>query len=198
MYTYIQKKIHKNVPDFDIPNLMLNHTVLQVNKKNFRIIEIEFYVNSEEHKDEYTHGSDEQHTYGFWYFHKYKNGTYKSGTYKGLDLTLGNKDTSYGILIRSIQDLSTNEITEGCCNCVNKILSEYKINTISEFTNDTTLLCTKNDRDFVINDFNIDEYKVYDGKRVGLSDKYPEFRDKPYRFAIMINKLKKHVKYFNK
>lgn len=198
MYTYIQKKKFKSIPDLDIPELMLNKSILQVNNKNFRIIEIEFYVNSKEHNDEYTHGSDEQHTYGFWYFHKYKNGTYKSGTYKGLDLTLGNKDTSYGILIRSIQDLSTNEITEGCCKCVNLMLSSYNVDTISEFTNNKEMSCIDNTRNFIIKDFDLEKYKIYDGKRVGLSDKYPDYRDKPYRFAIMIHKLKKHAKYFNK
>src|SRR5690242_4786735 len=63
--------------------------VLVVNDKEYRIAEIEFYVNNTNHNDSYTHGDKNQKTYGKWYFHRYKNGTYKSGTYKGLDLTLG-------------------------------------------------------------------------------------------------------------
>jgi 3-methyladenine DNA glycosylase Mpg len=192
MNNYILNKIIKK-----IPNLLLNNSVLLVNNKEFRIIEIEFYVNSDEHQDKYTHCSSDQFKYGLWYFHKFKNGSYKSGTFKGLDLTLGSKDIAYGILIRSIQDLSDGKITEGCCNCVNKILSEYKCETISDFSSNKDLSCINNDRNFVIKDKKLPELTIYDGKRVGLSNKYPDFRDKKYRFAVLVDCLKKHVKYFN-
>jgi hypothetical protein len=56
--------------------------------------------------DEYTHCNDDQLKYGYWYFHKFPNGSYKGGTFKGLDITLGNnKDKYCGILIRSIYDI---------------------------------------------------------------------------------------------
>src|SRR5277367_1311595 len=89
----------------DLAKSLLTKYVLVVGVKEYRLGEIEFYINNTKHSDKYTHGDKNQKTYGKWYFHRYPNGAYKSGTYKGLDLTLGDKDTYFGVLIRSIYDL---------------------------------------------------------------------------------------------
>ena len=73
----------------DIADRFFNQTIIVSNTVEYRIREIEFYLRSDDHQDEYTHCNQDQTEYGKWYFHKFKNGTYKVGTFKGLDLTLG-------------------------------------------------------------------------------------------------------------
>src|SRR5271170_8512868 len=103
-----------------IAESLLNKYVLVVGEKEYRLAEIEFYINNGTHNDQYTHGDPNQKKYGKWYFHRYRGHAYKSGTYKGLDLTLGNDTTYFGILIRSIYDTTTNTMIEGPCRSVNK------------------------------------------------------------------------------
>jgi 3-methyladenine DNA glycosylase Mpg len=180
-----------------IANDLLNHTYLIVNEKQFRICEIEFYHYSESHKDCYVHRNPDQSKYGKYYFHKYGTGTYKSGTYKGLDLTFGNDDVFCGILIRSIYDVENDEMIEGPCRSVNRILEEYGLEKVMDFTSGKLLDITNNEHDFIIKtdlEDPIEKEKVYKGMRVGLSDKYPEYKIKKYRYLIMKNKIKKQKK----
>lgn len=53
-----------------IGNQLLHGTTLLVNGKGIRITEIEFYYNSAEHPDVFTHGDPLQNTVGRWYFHR--------------------------------------------------------------------------------------------------------------------------------
>lgn len=73
----------------DLSYKILNQSCLIVNGKVFRICEIEMYLHSESHPDEYVHCNPEQKSFGKFYFHKYATGTYKSGTWKGMDIVLG-------------------------------------------------------------------------------------------------------------
>src|SRR5579883_2225689 len=92
-----------NKLDFDtIAEKILNSYELIIKGIKYRICEIEFYCRCKDHDDKYTHCTPDQQKYEKFYFHKYHNGTYKSGTYKGMDITFGNKDMYFGILIRSI------------------------------------------------------------------------------------------------
>lgn len=179
-----------------IAESLLMTYVLVVNDKEYRLAEIEFYINSKNHNDKYTHGDKNQKTSGKWYFHRYKNGSYKSGTYKGMDITLGDENTYFGILVRSIYDLNEKKMIEGPCRTVNKILELNDCKDVEEYMKDRkdpiSARCTKNI--YLKRSFSLAEEQIYVGPRIGLSDKYPEWRDVHYRFIIMKNLIKKNKK----
>lgn len=178
-----------------IANLLLNSTILHVKGKSYRLCEIEFYYCGSEHKDLYTHSSDEQKMHGRFYFHRYRNGTYKSGTYKGLDITLSPSDsTSFGILIRSVQDRETGEVTEGPCRTVNLILEQFNCQTVDQFMIGKVCPLQIDDPShqlYITNTSELNQEPIFIGPRIGLSDRYPEYRDRPYRYAVMIHSIKK-------
>lgn len=192
----------KDVIDYDhidqaflekIAKSLLSKYVIVVNEKEYRISEVEFYVNNEKHNDKYTHGDKNQKTFGKWYFHRYPNGSYKSGTYKGMDITLGNKDTYFGVLIRSIYDAETDEMIDGPCKTVNKILELNGCHDVAEYMADKTdplsVRATKNF--YLKRKTNLPEEQIYKGPRIGLSDKYPEWKNVQYRFLIKKKYIKK-------
>jgi 3-methyladenine DNA glycosylase Mpg len=182
MQTFIKNKNLVTADKFDeIAEKIFNHTVLMINKKEYRICEIEFYLKNKQHLDKYVHGNPDQQKYNSWYFHKFSNGSYKSGTFKGLDIALGDEGTHCGILIRSIFDIEDPEMIEGPCKTVNKILSEYKCDSIQEFVGKETLKAITNKHDFVLKDCKLIKKDIYKGPRIGLSDKYPEYQNKSYR-----------------
>ena len=115
----------------EVVNNFLNAQVLVLNltdtspKIEFRLTEIEFYLYSVTHPDPYTHRAEEQKYKNRFYFHKFSNGTFKSGTWKGLDICLGNGDSYFGALIRSITDIGTGRTIEGPCLTVNRILDHF-------------------------------------------------------------------------
>lgn len=165
----------------------------------YRICEIEFYVRNDNHNDEYTHQDEHQKTYGKWYFHRTKSGNYKGGTYKGVDLTLGNNDTYFGVLIRSICSVESDEIIEGPCRCVNTILELNDCKNVGDYmakrTDPPSVRSTSN---FHIKRCRgLKKYDIYSGPRIGLSDKYKDYRDVPYRYVIMKDKIKKDKKNLN-
>jgi len=172
---------------------LLSKYVLVVGKKEYRLGEIEFYINNAKHNDKYTHGDKNQKTYGKWYFHRYQNGSYKSGTYKGVDLTLGNDDTYFGVLIRSIYDPDTDEMVEGPCRTVNTILELYGYFDVSDYmkTKKDPLSARLTKNFYLKRKSKLEEEIVYKGPRIGLSDKYPEWKDVPYRFLIKKAYIKK-------
>jgi 3-methyladenine DNA glycosylase Mpg len=176
---------------------ILNYTVLMINGKIHRICEIEFYLNCTEHPDLYVHSHIDQTNKGTWYFHRYNNGTYKSGTYKGLDIVLGDKNIYFGILIRSIYDVENKIFIEGPCKTVNHILSLYNLSTIDMLTNGKSLNILNNDKGLVLVEGNPTELeKIKIGPRIGLSDKYPEYKNKKYRYVIgNVKKDKKSLQY---
>jgi hypothetical protein len=210
---------NKNIsPDqfLNLADQILNKTILKANNTQFRICEIEMYLRNDSHPDEYVHKNIDQLAWEKFYFHKFSNGTFKAGTFKGLDICLGDTETNtyFGILIRSIQNINTGEFTEGSCNCVNKILEQFNVSNVKELfqnffpnTNqidisnellglvelgelgeiDTSLEPTNH---YVTND------KIFMSPRIGLSDKYPEYKTKLYRYAIKINNIKKQKKSF--
>ncbi|VBB18680.1 hypothetical protein YASMINEVIRUS_1211 [Yasminevirus sp. GU-2018] len=176
-----------------IAETLLMKYVLVVGDKEFRICEVEFYVKNDNHDDTYTHGDAHQKTYGKWYFHRYPNGAYKSGTYKGLDLCLGRDDTCIGVLIRSIYDTETDEMIDGPCKTVNKILELNNATDVKEYMqNRKSPLSARSTKNFHLKrKTNLPEEQIYKGPRIGLSDKYPEWKDVNYRFLIKKNYIKK-------
>jgi hypothetical protein len=188
----------------ELANRLLNSVVLVISdseKKSrvqFRFAEIEFYLFSESHPDPYTHQSADQKCYNRFYFHKFGNGTYKAGTWKGLDLCFGSYDTHFGVLIRSLIDLNTNELIEGPCLCVNKILSHFSCQGVKDFV--TQILGGDLDFDFYDKTKplhlrkveHLDQEDLYHGPRIGLSNKWPDYKDLPYRYCILRDRIKKN------
>lgn len=184
-----------------IADKILNWSQLLINDKPYRICEIEFYVKNAKHNDQYTHCNSDQLEYEKFYFHKYHNGTYKSGTYKGLDITFGSKNENsyFGILIRSVYDEENNEFIEGPCRTVNKILELNKCDNISELLDNKKIIgifeSPKLQLKYVDN---LERKEINIGPRIGLSDKYPEYHKKKYRFVIYKDKIKKERKLLEK
>jgi len=177
-----------------IADMLLNQCLLMVNGNKFRLVEIEFYLNCPTHVDPYVHCLEDQLLFRSFYFHRFKNGTYKGGTFKGLDITFGNKktETYFGILIRSIESVADSNIIEGPCNVVNRILAEYNIESILEFTNGQNLNIDDNDNNFIlISKKNLPRKELFIGQRIGLSAAHPDYQLYPYRFATNKDKLKK-------
>lgn len=164
-----------------------------VNGHIHRICEVEFYLNSPEHLDHYVHGHEDQRKKGTWYFHRYNNGTYKSGTFKGMDLVLGSGNTAGAVLIRSVFDINGRKFIEGPCNTVNHILALCGIDSIPTFTGGQSLNFLENHRGVFLIAGNIGTPDtIFWGPRYGLSNKYPEYKDRYYRFALNLVKKNKN------
>lgn len=188
----------------------LNETVLIVDKKKFRIGEIEIYLYNSDHQDMYVHKDPLQMTKWNWYFHK-RGKSFKEGTYKGLDITMGefgDEETGdlgcyFGVLIRSLYDIKEKRFIEGPCNSVMAILKEYNCEKVKDFIgytcpdrinadgNHEILNCFENHRNLILKRVKMRQRKIYTGPRIGLSNKYPEFRDLPYRFTCFREFIKK-------
>jgi 3-methyladenine DNA glycosylase Mpg len=183
----------------EIANFILNRCILKVSNEKFRICEIEFYKFNDQHQDAYTHRDPDQQKFGKFYFHKYPNGTYKAGTYKCVDIAFGNSNTYFGILIRSIMNKKTKEFIEGPCRSVNKMLEILGFNDVKSFMDTRTdLIDIGSDSDLSIKiNNNLIQYDIFKGMRVGLGDKYPNFKELPYRFATNISKIKKQKKFIS-
>ena len=111
-----------------------------------------------------------------------------------MDITLGDEDSStyFGILIRAIMHTETNDIIEGPCKVVNEILSKYECENIHEFVSGENLNIINNPRKFIVKKSSkLKQMPIFQGPRIGLSDKYPKFKDQPYRFVIFKDKIKK-------
>jgi len=192
----LYKKYGNETEKFTIlADYLLNKTCVFVNNKRVRICEIEIYLKSDKHNDPFVHCSDDQQTPLNWYFHK-QNGTYKSGTYKGLDITFGYKDESYGgILIRSIKP-DNEDLIEGPCKCVDWILKECNCETISDLTNNNVLSCLNTDS-LYLKKHNYESESIFTGPRVGLTLKKKsgartKYLMKDYRFLIYPKNIKKY------
>lgn len=181
-------------------SLMNKHQLLVPDKDGnihtYRICEIEFYVTNENHNDEYTHQDEHQKTYGKWYFHRTQSGNYKGGTYKGVDLTFGNDDTYFGVLIRSIYSVDDNEMIEGPCKCVNAILELNSHKNVADYMEGKVdPLSARSTKNFHIKRCQgLTRYDVYAGPRIGLSDKFADFQNRSYRMIIMKDLIKKEKK----
>jgi hypothetical protein len=150
---------------------LFNKYALKTPKSDYRLVEIEFYFNSEQlHKDEYTH----KHEYeaGYWRSH---NG--------GLDITLRGENGGHGgILIRSVRRLSDNKYINGPRNVLTALLQELG----SVFNSSSSFYLEKDSFEE-----EVDESIWLKTSRFGLSDKYPDFKEKHYRYIIELNKRNK-------
>jgi hypothetical protein len=177
-----------NILFFECAEKLLNNSILQVKNKRYRICEIEMYYCNDKHPDKYTHCDELQLEFNKFYPHRFKTKTYKTGTYKCMDITFGDKETNtyFGILIRSLKNIDTDEFFTGPCICVNQLLKQYDMSEFSDFMKKYDI-----DKEFKIIDYNLEHHDIYIGPRVGLGDKYPEYKDKKYRYATHIKQIKK-------
>lgn len=164
---------------------ILNYTVLMINGAPHRICEIEFYLNSPTHTDGYVHGHTDQTKKGTWYFHRFNNGTYKAGNYKGVDIVLGSPNEHAAVLIRAIYDINNQKFIEGPCLTVNHILSLSNVDSVLALTNNESLNILNNSRGLALIEgppTRVDP--IFYGPRIGLSNKYPDYRDRKYRYTL--------------
>ncbi|KAK9760900.1 hypothetical protein K7432_014628 [Basidiobolus ranarum] len=140
----IQKKL------FNLAHILLGKSILYIGGIPHRILEGEFYLNSEKHPDPFTHNQQLQTLFGRWYFHKAgpsSTAKYRGGTYKGLDITLSTDSTAtFALLIRSLEPLVSSKesnldkidkkdkrnIIEGPSLCVDYILNLTKNKSIND------------------------------------------------------------------
>lgn len=107
---------NENLKEFEsIAVTLFDKYVVETKEAKYRLTEIEFYWDSENHKDACTY--KRHHIIpktGEWFFH-----------YSGVDIALENeKLKGYGgILIRSIYNINTKTITKGPLVCAMKLFS---------------------------------------------------------------------------
>jgi len=86
----------------NIAETLLNRCEVVVGGVVHHLIEVEFYCNTEGHKDPFTHGDPMQKLWGHWYFHR-TNGVLRSGSFKGVDLSFGDGQGFCGVLCRGLE-----------------------------------------------------------------------------------------------
>jgi hypothetical protein len=173
---------------------LLNNVQLSANGYKYQLIEIEFYYKSDNHYDTFVHCDKMQlNTCCQWYFHKQFGKSYKEGTYRGLDFTFGKEGEEYGgILLRSIKNIKTCEITEGSCKVVNEIFKACdNCTSVEEFVSKDNFDLNVNNSNSILHIENRPEgqgkEQIICCPRVGLTlNKYdhykPSFIMKEYRF----------------
>lgn len=174
----------------EIAQELLNLCVLNVNDKEMRICEIEFYLKSEHHDDIFAHCNEKQKENQTWYFHRTRDGTsYRGGTYKGLDITFGGNGFG-GIIIRAISD--DNTYIDGPCKVVDYILKECQVEDVKTLDSNLDNVFDKNL--IYIKPKDLDEKEIYTSARFGLKFKQKEQSDfilLPYRYMSFPNKVRK-------
>jgi hypothetical protein len=174
---------------------LINHHDMIVGTKTFQLVELEYYHKSDSHPDGFVHGDKEQLQTGTWYYHRMK-GSYKEGTFKGIDITFGPSDQYGGILIRTIKDLSTNQVIEGPCLVVQAILAEHKLNNVKELA----ALSDKDTRDVLKNIYHYMKplaqprtLKLLKSPRVGLKfNSKMSLQDFENRFQYVLKNYRIH------
>jgi len=151
-----------------IANELMNDWMLVCGKGKYRIAELEFYYNSEQHLDPYTHDHKRQSTFGEWYIHP-----------SGMDITIGRDGAYGGILMRAIQDLTDDKnYIYGPINCLTELFKN--INNV-ELQNIPFGLKTNNSPRTA--------ESVIALPRVGLNQiKSPDYFDKHYRYIVLPHK----------
>ncbi|MBN1184308.1 MAG: hypothetical protein JXB49_18605 [Bacteroidales bacterium] len=143
--------------------LIMNHSILEIDKNSYRLTEIEFYFYNEDfHEDPYIHKHRLQLMTGQWYFHG-----------SGLDITFGDGKNYGGILIRGIKSLTgdENSFISGPLNVVQEIFSSFGN------------IGIKDHLFRIIETNDIPSEDIVKSTRVGLKEKEPTgFKEKYYRY----------------
>jgi hypothetical protein len=183
----------------NIAQKLFEEYYLKVGNYKLYLTEIEFYLYSNDHEDQYTHRQEYQKEFGF---HLHLTG------WGGIDLTFGDKNIFGGILLRGIKIKRGNdyEYFNGPWIVINAILNmlnsetvenlriDAESNSYNTFFDKGNLLETK---DILLckNNAHISQ-EVYRAPRVGLSYKEDnnEFLVKNYRFICDKNVTKNSFK----
>lgn len=172
-----------------IADLLINKRILLINDTPYRITEIEFYLMTSKHPDEFCHCCDLQGTTGQWYFHRAgKNGAYRGGTRKGFDITLGSEECHGAALIRSISSLDSKIKIEGPSKIVDYILLKTGHSDIASLV--------KSGEGLILQMRDLEKKEIYSSPRVGLSLKKPtankyQYVMVPYRFLTCPREITK-------
>lgn len=153
---------------------LLNNYVIMSNHVPYRITEIEFYINSADHGDDYTHSHPLQKTKGKWYMHG-----------SGMDITCGSDDFYGGILIRAIYNLD-NSIHEKDRYIYGpiKIVAELFKNLDSVLLHSFPFGLVKDESNLIK-----EKEEPIAAPRIGLNEKNnPDMHKKHYRFLVMPKK----------
>lgn len=186
----------------EISKYLLNYVVLvdTINKKKFRLTEIEYYLYCKNHEDCSTHCSEKQLHTNFFYFHRYSNLNYITNNRKGMDITFGsNKNNTKvfgGILIRAIMNINNNkEYIYGTSKIIDHLLNNTEGNpiTLSNIFKDieSREIDKKNDY-FYFKEHKLDELTIYRCPRFNL----PKHTNEEYLFSYyrhFIFPKKKHA-----
>jgi 3-methyladenine DNA glycosylase Mpg len=128
------KKIEENASEAfnEAAKFLMKDCLLQIRGEKFRIIELEFYYCSRDHRDCYIHdyekgGHAKQKQFGRWYVHA-----------SGLDLTFGSDGNAGGILLRGIKKIDNDgnpskTIYSGPINLRQPVLRDNERNVMSSF-----------------------------------------------------------------
>jgi hypothetical protein len=187
----------------EIATRLLNNSDFVVDGKRYRFAELEMYYSGEAHSDLFSHREPLQLEDGRWYFHRTR-GEYRGGSFKGLDLTLGDGKSHFGILMRTVV-AADGTILDGPCVTVDHLLAKTQaasvavldslINARSIWDTSSPLCIVEAEKPRTAT--------VYATSRVGLSLKKakgkpdaPRFVGRPYRFLSEpsnISKGKAHL-----
>jgi len=182
--------------DFDsLAKFLINETQLLVFGSPCRLLEIEFYLQSKQHPDPFVHCDQAQQSFARWYLHRV-GGTLKNGSFKGLDLAVGDGDSYFGILIRSLGTPAG--VVCGPCLCVNYMIDAGELGSVRELSDaiePTGFHKKTKPVRFVENDFSEAE-PIYSCPRVGLStkhesDQHSKFAARNYRYMVRPRDIKK-------
>ena len=160
----------------EITNELMNHNALCIGNNQYRIVECEIYYNNktEKHSDPFIHRKQEQLKSGTIYFHGF-----------GVDLTFGDteKNIHGGILIRSVRNIEgENKYTNGPYRFVEELFSA-----LAWVINEEKKVCIKEfNYPTVEHPIKCERYNL----KKNTKDK-DNYRGKPYRYIIEINKENK-------
>jgi len=174
-----------------IADAAIRHSCLVVADKRFSIAEVEFYLYSKDHPDEYTHCSGAQlGPPGYFYFHREKAATL-AFTLKGLDITFGPIGVAGGMLIRAVADPDCKSVVEGPSLTVNELLRAAKVDTVAALKT----LPGYSDNAFAAGLLRIEPrpplaVEINAGPRIGLKGSKP-YVDAPYRYRARAELTKK-------
>ena len=108
----------------DVMHRLLNLCDFVVAGERYHFAELEAYYSGDAHPDLFAHRDPLQLENARWYFHRTR-GQYRGGSFKGLDLTMGDGKSYFGILIRSIV-LDDESLIDGPSLMVDYLLSMTK------------------------------------------------------------------------
>lgn len=168
----------------EIAEQILNYYILDVNGKQYRIKNIEFYYyNENKHPDQNSHSlkykraKERQILNAQWYLHKISIN--KKYNYKGLDYTFGDGKNYGGILIKEVVELNNYENKFSQSNFINEIIDILKPTSKDDFLK---MIENDNKINFKYKE-KIPKYNILAWTRKGLT-KEDKFINSGYAFKL--------------